>query len=552
MYDGLDVSDFDAMYSDTVQNFADMRGFDRYISRSAGAFTGKTTQVSSIVIPTTNLDSYAFSQNYVIRNSNNDAIKAVNELLADKKAVTLLDNGGTGYEKGSFLVSRSNLRTVASKYLLDIVPFYENGDKTGKLLKSANVAIAGAPSYILADLGFKVTTDTVAADVLVNSGTNLIASGKPFIGYGRPMLSSIKSLNILPGLNYANPVNKSNGTAAHEGLFKATISQDSLITAPYEESEYLYTVSAAYITSVPEGAEILVKYGTGDDFFKAGWWPNSDAAKDQVLALDYQTDSIHVTLFANDLLNKYHPQNQFRLLANAIYASSPAATEADGMDPGVLESEPVNPGTGTPIATATPAPTATPQPTATPAPAGSFTDLGKVTWAASAIEELSAKGIINGVGNGSFAPLKEVTRAEFIAMIVRAFALPLENASADFSDVAASSWAYSYVAAGVSNGLVNGVGNGKFEPNRSITREEMAIIAANALTKFKGKSVANADTALAGFKDKASIASYGKDAVALLTQEGIVQGMTADTFAPKGIANRAQAAVIISNIINLQ
>ncbi|MNY60223.1 hypothetical protein D3C86_1967480 [compost metagenome] len=80
----------------------------------------------------------------------------------------------------------------------------------------------------------------------------------------------------------------------------------------------------------------------------------------------------------------------------------------------------------------------------------------------------------------------------------------------------------------------------------------MAIIAANALTKFKGKSVTHADAALANFKDKSSIASYGKNAVALLTQEGVVKGMTVSTFAPKGIANRAQAAVMISNIINLQ
>ncbi|WP_151738050.1 S-layer homology domain-containing protein [Paenibacillus tengchongensis] len=559
LYDGLDVSDFDAMYSDTVQNFADMRGFDRYISRTADAFTGKTTQISSVTIPATHLEHYPFAQDYVIRNTNNDAIKAVNELLANKKAVTLLDNGGTGYEKGSFLVSRSNLRTVASKYLLDLVPFSTAGDKTGKLLKPANVAIAGAPSYILADLGFTVTTDTAAADVLVNSGTNLIASGKPFIGYGRTILSSVKALNLLPGLDYSNPVNQAGKTAAHEGLFQANISQDSLITAPYEAEEYLYTVSAAYITSVPEGAKVLATYGTGDDFFKAGWWPNSSAAKGHVLALDYQTDNIHVTLFANDLLNKYHPQNQFRLLANAIYASAPAATEADGMDNGVLEQEPSS-DTSVPAPTATPAPSATPapaetpatQPTATPAPAVSFTDLGNVAWAAPAIQDLTAKGIINGVGGNSFAPLKEVTRAEFITMIVRAFSLSLENASASFSDVSTASWAYSYVAAGVENGLVNGVGNGKFEPNRAITREEMAIIAANALTKFKGKAVTDTDAALAGFKDKASIASYGKDAVALLTQEGIVQGMTADTFAPKGIANRAQAAVIISNILNLQ
>lgn len=564
LYDGLNVSDFDAMYSDTVQNFADMRGFDRYISRSTGIFSGKTQQVGSIVIPATDLNQYRFEQNYVIRNSNNDAVKAVNELLANKKAVTLLSNGGTGYEKGSFLVSRSNLRTVASKYLLDLVPFGASGDKTGKLLKPANVGIAGAPSFILSDLGFKVTTDTAAADVLVNAGTGLIAGGKPFIGYGRTMLSSIKSLNLLPGLDYSNPVNQSNRGAAHEGLFQATLSQDSVITAPYADKEYLYTVSAAYITAVPEGAEVLAKYGTGEDFFKAGWWPNSDAAKGQVLALNYQKDNIHVTLFANDLLNKYHPQNQFRLLANAIYASAPAALEADGMDNGVLEPEPAsssNPGSGIPVPTATPAPTgapaptgvpATQQPTATPTLGANFTDLGKVAWAASAIEELTAKGIINGVGGNSFAPLKEVTRAEFITMIVRAFNLPLEKAAADFNDVKPANWAYSYIAAGVESGLVNGVGGGKFEPNRSITREEMAIIAANALTKFKGKSVPDADAALANFKDKLTIASYGKNAVALLTKEGIVKGMTEDTFAPKGIANRAQAAVIISNIINLQ
>jgi hypothetical protein len=562
LYDGLNVSDFNEMYSDTVQNFGDMRGFDRYISRSAGAFSGVTKEVNSIVIPSTNLDRYLFEQNYVIRNSNNDAIKAVNELLANKKAVTLLANDGYGYEKGSFLVSRSNLRTVASKYLLDLVPFSPYADKTGKLLKAPSVAIGGAPGFIVADLGFKVTTDTAAADVLVNSGTNLIASGKPFIGYGRTILGAVKGLKLLPGLDYSNPVNAQGNADAHEGLFKAVISQDNVITAPYAQSEYLYTLLAAYITAVPEGAEVLAKYGNGDDFFKAGWWPNSNAAKDQVLALSYKKNNLNVTLFANDLLNKYHPQNQFRLLANAIYASSPAATEADGMDNGGLETPPLvssggNGPVATPVPTATPAPEATPAPTVQPSapvatPAPSFTDLGKVGWAADAIKELTEKGILKGVSDQSFAPLKEVTRAEFITMIVRAFDLLDENAAASFSDVKATDWSYSYIASGVNNGLINGVGGGKFDPKRAITREEMAIIAANALKKFKGKSVSDADAALASFKDKGSIASYGKEAVALLAQEGVVKGLTADTFGPKGVANRAQAAVIISNLINLK
>ncbi len=319
-------------------------------------------------------------------------------------------------------------------------------------------------------------------------------------------------------------------------------------------------VSAAYITAVPEGAEIIAKYGSGEDFFKAGWWPNHAAAQDQVLALTYNTENVNVTLFANDLMNKYHPQNQFRLLANSIYASSPAATEADGMDHGVLEVEPTTPwypGTTVPVPTATPVPTSpvpTPsvQPTATPAPTvSSFTDLGKVGWAASAIQELTAKGILKGVNDNTFAPLKEVTRAEFITMIVRAFDLLDENAVTSFRDVKATDWSYSYIATGVQNELIQGVGNDMFEPKRAITREEMAIIASNALKKFKGKSVSDTDAALANFKDKNEIASYGKEAVALLAQEGIVTGLTADTFEPKEIANRAQAAVMINKMINL-
>lgn len=561
LYDGLDVSDFNEMYSDTVQNFADMRGFDRYIVRDAGAFTGATQAVNGVSIPTTRFNTLAFEQNYVIRNSNNDAIKAVNELLANKKAVTLLDHDGAGYEKGSFLVSRNNLETVASKYLLDVVPFSPNGDKSGKLLKAPTVAIGGAPGFIVSDLGFKVTRDTAAADVLVNSGTNLIASGKPFIGYGRTVLGTVKGLKLLPGLDYSNPVNAGGKADAHEGLFRAVLSQNNVITAPYAESEYLYTVSAAYITSVPEGAEILAKYGTGDDFFKAGWWPNSSAAKDQVLALSYKQNNLNVTLFANDLLNKYHPQNQFRLLANAIFASAPAATDADGMDNGGLATPP--PVSVGPVATPTPVPTVTPSPVATPAPTvqpsapavtpvTSFKDLGQTVWAADAIRELTEKGIIKGVSDTSFAPLQQVTRAEFITMIVRAFGILDNDAKASFSDVQATDWAYSYIASGVSSGLVNGVGGGKFDPKRAITREEMAIITANALKKFKGKSISDVDTALAPFKDKSAIAPYGKEAVALLAREGVVKGLNADTFGPKGVANRAQAAVIISNLLNLK
>lgn len=135
-------------------------------------------------------------------------------------------------------------------------------------------------------------------------------------------------------------------------------------------------------------------------------------------------------------------------------------------------------------------------------------------------------------------------------MLVRAYQLADESATADFSDVKTSDWYYASVAAAVKAGLAQGVGEGKFDPNRPITREEMAIMAANAL-KLINKDAAASDVegALSKFSDQAKMASYAKEAIALLTEQGVINGMTDGSYAPKGIANRAQAAVIISKLL---
>jgi hypothetical protein len=136
-------------------------------------------------------------------------------------------------------------------------------------------------------------------------------------------------------------------------------------------------------------------------------------------------------------------------------------------------------------------------------------------------------------------------------MLVRAVNIDTAGATASFSDVPATSWFYDAVAAGVEAGIVQGTGNNKFDPNKPITREEMAIMAARALKLSKSITVANPDAVLGKFKDQGSMAAYAKESIALLTQEGIINGMTASTFAPKGDASRAQAAVIIFKMLSL-
>lgn len=592
LYDGIDVSDFSEMYADIVQSFSYMRGFDRYAVFAKDAFTGKTAPAASAAKPATSVEGTA--SHYVIRSSNNDAIRAVNELAGAGKSVTLLTYGGPGYETGDYLVSYANLKLVKDKYSLSTVPWYSQYSQKaeGKLLKSISVSASGVPAFVLKDLGFRIAASQPEADVLVNtSGSKAaIEAGKPFIGYGRSAMSTLKQTGLLPGFDFATT------GSTHEGLFKAILNQNSVITAPYQANDYLYTQSGSYVKSVPEGAEILASASAADDFFLAGWWPGHEAVKGKVMGFKLNKNALNVTVFAGELTNKAHPQAQYRLLANALYAAAPAAAEGS-MDDGNGETPPIilptpavptptpadptptpadptptpadptptpaptlNPWTPAPTVTPTPTPSATPapspsvQPSAspTPAPAHSFRDLDTVgSWAGDAIAELYAKGIIKGLDENSFGPKKEVTRAEFLTMLVRALNLPSGSASLSFGDVNRNAWYYDAVAAAVQAGIVKGTGDGKFEPGRAITREEMAIMAANAFKLAGGIAAADASAALAAYKDSGKIASYAKPSVALLSEKGILTGTGNGGFEPKGKANRAQAAVIISRLLHV-
>ncbi|WCR24919.1 family 10 glycosylhydrolase [Paenibacillus thiaminolyticus] len=179
-----------------------------------------------------------------------------------------------------------------------------------------------------------------------------------------------------------------------------------------------------------------------------------------------------------------------------------------------------------------------------------FPDLAPVAWAQEAIQQLAALGIVKGEMDGKFRPLKTVTRAEFAAMLVRAFDLRDEGTPLNWNDVKETDWHYTVIAAAKQAGLVQGTGKDRFEPNRPIPRQEMAVMAAKALAAFTSMpEAADAESVLARFKDRESIASYAAKAVATLAQADIVKGTGSGLFHPKGEANRAQAAVIVWNIV---
>ncbi|MCS7461000.1 bacterial Ig-like domain-containing protein [Paenibacillus doosanensis] len=178
--------------------------------------------------------------------------------------------------------------------------------------------------------------------------------------------------------------------------------------------------------------------------------------------------------------------------------------------------------------------------------AKTFADL-KGHWAQKDAELLASKGLVNGMTATTFAPDNRITRAEFAALLVRAAGLTPQTSSS-FSDVKASDWYAGAVGAAAKAGLIDGFENGTFQPNATITREQMAVMIDRTL-KFTGKQGNTNTGKLAAFKDSSTISSWAQDAAAGAVNAGIINGLTDTEFAPREQASRAEAAVMLKRLL---
>lgn len=175
-----------------------------------------------------------------------------------------------------------------------------------------------------------------------------------------------------------------------------------------------------------------------------------------------------------------------------------------------------------------------------------FTDVSTNHWCAEPIEKLYKKSIISGDGNGTFRPDDSVSRAEFVKMLVNAlFEGYNANNAVAFNDIAGSEWYASYVNIAAELGIVNGDENGKFNPNATITRQDMAVM----IKRAAEKATVSLGGATKTFVDDASISAYAKDAVTALGGAGILNGMEDGSFAPKGALSRAQAVKALYEVM---
>ncbi len=170
-----------------------------------------------------------------------------------------------------------------------------------------------------------------------------------------------------------------------------------------------------------------------------------------------------------------------------------------------------------------------------------FVDIENVEWAQESIIALEDAGVISGRSKMYFEPEATVTREEFVKMVVVALEIEPETLKEMvFADVLETDWFYPYVSKAYSSEIINGVNDLFFGTGFEITREEMATILYR--TAFNAEAAQNAGL---NFVDKESISEYATEAVAALSNMGIINGKGNGMFEPKASATRAEAAKVI-------
>lgn len=177
----------------------------------------------------------------------------------------------------------------------------------------------------------------------------------------------------------------------------------------------------------------------------------------------------------------------------------------------------------------------------------SYSDLSGYDWAKEHIAALSAEGIINGKGNGEFDPAGKVLREEAVKMIVEAFDITASG-NAAFDDVSSADWFRGFVLTAKNAGIVNGVSDSSFGAGLSITRQDAAVMLYTTL--YKKGMVSEASMSASAFADDADIADYARDAVAYMNSVGAVTGYADGTFKPSSTITRAEFAVVLGRIYN--
>lgn len=172
-------------------------------------------------------------------------------------------------------------------------------------------------------------------------------------------------------------------------------------------------------------------------------------------------------------------------------------------------------------------------------------------WAKDSIEIMVSRQIVNGTSEQEFSPDKNITRAEFVALLSRALDMPKADATKKFNDVEGK-WYADAVNSAYKAGIVNGMNGGMFAPDKSITREEMATMIMKAYSYAKDENIEDMlSTKEFAFGDENECSAWAKKNIELANEKGLMNGYSQDkTFRPKNNTTRAEAVVVLKNLLS--
>ena len=396
LYDGTFISVWSGLYSESFAQRSHARGYDRIIvaepaayetiMQSCQATIDYEGTLAALAECTADFDGVE-NADVIIDNVSNDSANAVNALLNAGKTVAMITEGE---EKGNFLCSYEDFLTIADEYVVTATGVYGANYKAA-VIDNPTVYLPGKPAnntsgYVettlrsgsynyrfdwlaLTNMGFTVTDDLSAADVIVGSralndeALGAVKAGTPYMGYTDTAVSRVRELVDLE---------LSSCEMGTDFLGRVVYPNNTLINATYinEGDDVMYEYGTYWFSKIPDGATVLVQ-NAGKDPLQGcicltddGLVKQFNAYNTGVVGFEYQSGNMDIALFANVLNHKIHQTDEFTFISNFIFSRSLSAVAYEGVQ------QPENPEPGNPDPKPDPKPgdsgTTDPKPTTPP------------------------------------------------------------------------------------------------------------------------------------------------------------------------------------------
>ena len=192
-------------------------------------------------------------------------------------------------------------------------------------------------------------------------------------------------------------------------------------------------------------------------------------------------------------------------------------------------------------------------PTALAAKADDFTDVSRSDWFYDYVDYVSSKGYFRGTTETTFAPQRNMTRAMFVVVLSRFDGAKGDSSQSAFTDVAPGAWCTAAINWAAANKIVEGKGDGTFAPDAPITRAQMCAIINRYLNYYKkGNKVTLPQTSsVSAMSDQNTVPSYAVDAIKQCQRYGLINGFKDGTFRPNALSTRAHVAAVIYRMADL-